>query len=121
MPDLIVLARAEGRDLTQLAQYRAVCGYGQLTRAHAQAPAAALTSPAGTSAQQIGRSAPPATRTRRGHFARGHPLPAPPGGGHHTWRGGPQFGKVRGGMRGPAPHPPPVPRRVRVVRLTDAD
>ena len=42
MSELIVLAGADGRDLTKLAEYRAVGGYAQLERAHGLEPAAII-------------------------------------------------------------------------------
>ena len=42
MTDVIVLAGADERDLTQLDEYRAVGGYAQLDRARGMAPAAAI-------------------------------------------------------------------------------
>jgi NADH-quinone oxidoreductase subunit F len=42
MADVIVLAGADGRDLTQLAEYRAVGGYAQLERARGLEPAAII-------------------------------------------------------------------------------
>src|SRR5256886_1141755 len=42
MSELIVLAGADGRDLTKLAEYRAVGGYAQLERARGLEPAAII-------------------------------------------------------------------------------
>ena len=42
MSDVIVLAGADERDLTQLTEYRAVGGYDQLERARGLAPAAII-------------------------------------------------------------------------------
>src|SRR5947208_16893263 len=42
MSDVIVLADADERDLTQLAEYRAIGGYAQLERARSLQPAAII-------------------------------------------------------------------------------